>query len=613
MKTLLRIRAALLAVAVLFTVPALTHQQARAEVFAFGDVTPDEDPDLPVFGGEASGPIIVGDESAGLLTVDVPATTDPLLAESITLGNTQTGVGQITVIGFTSEVRAAGGDLIVGESGQGFLDIAGGGIAGNEDESDGMGGTNPGTAGKTVLGNGFGSYGEVTVDGIFSRLETGDLQVGFFGQGLLTVSNRGTVVTNASTGAQENESGIGVQNGGDGRVRVTGEGSKWIVTSGDGGFDLDIGTPRGNGDDNNGHGRLEIYDRGVVQVGEINTDTPPDGFQQGEVLVNELGFVDLQTQGQLITEDLTNNGVIRGDGVVLARDNFVNNGEIRNAAGVANQREYLLLGDANTTLENNNLIESIGGEMEFLSAVDNTVDGDIIGRDAILRFQNGITSMGEIGLAGDTTIYGALELMGGDLFFFEDSTVVFRGSITADATSTISTVIGGDEANIDVVGGVTLTDPLGVLSVSAGTNPQPGDMYDVIVATDPIVGTFSNPSFTAGGVNWVFDYSDPNRVTAVAAAAVNPMGPDANGDGFVDGSDIDQWEANFPIASGATAEQGDADGDGDVDIFDLLVMQGAFGMPFPIVAAVAAVPEPAAAVLVLLGLGFTSGRRGRRG
>ncbi len=605
----------------------------RADVQGIGDITPsmsDVDfqgnpitvPDLPSEGGELGDDLVVGgtgmmvsDTEFGSLIITSPLFTLPLQVDSATFGFEGTGVGIGTITGFLSELNVAGGDLIVGDEGQGFLDIESGSLVRNGDESDGMGGTNPNTAGNTIIGRGFGSYGEIDINGVASRLETGNLQVGLFGQGVLTVSNRASVVTNASNGAQDMETGIGVQNGGDGRVRVTGQGSRWLVTSTAGNFDLDVGTDRGTGDDDNGRGRLEIYDRGVVQVGEIETRDPPQEFDEGTVLVNELGFVDLQTQGQLITEDLTNNGVIRGDGVVLARGDFVNGltGEIRNAAGLANQREYLLLGDPNATLVNNNLIESIGGEMEFLSAVDNTLAGDIVGRDAILRFQNGITSMGEIGLAGDTTVYAALELMGGDLFFFEDSTVVFRGSITADASSTISTVIGNDEANFDVVGGVTLNGPLGILSVSGGTNPQPGDMYDVIVATDPIAGAFSNGSFTTGGLTWTFDYSDPNRVTAIAAAALPANGPDLNGDGFVDAADLAQWTANFPVPSGATNEQGDVDGDGDVDLFDLLDIQIAFGMPFPIVAAADVVPEPTAAVLMLLGLGFTSGRRGRRG
>ena len=39
-------------------------------------------------------------------------------------------------------------------------------------------------------------------------------------------------------------------------------------------------------------------------------------------------------------------------------------------------------------------------------------------------------------------------------------------------------------------------------------------------------------------------------------------------DGDVDAFDFADWQANYPMASGATHAMGDANGDGDVDAFD---------------------------------------------
>jgi serralysin len=66
---------------------------------------------------------------------------------------------------------------------------------------------------------------------------------------------------------------------------------------------------------------------------------------------------------------------------------------------------------------------------------------------------------------------------------------------------------------------------------------------------------------------------------------------DFNGDGHVDGADLDQWRGDFGLNNDS-----DADNDGDSDGADFLVWQQQLGMP---AAATDAVPEPAS--LGLLG------------
>ena len=105
-------------------------------------------------------------------------------------------------------------------------------------------------------------------------------------------------------------------------------------------------------------------------------------------------------------------------------------------------------------------------------------------------------------------------------------------------------------------------------------------------------------------------------VSVVSYAAA--MGPDFNGDGVVNGLDLNIWLANVGITSGASVVQGDADGDGDVDGHDFLVWQLNLG-PYPGAGAGSgselsgAVPEPTVLGLLLFGGFFSLPLRRRRG
>ena len=57
--------------------------------------------------------------------------------------------------------------------------------------------------------------------------------------------------------------------------------------------------------------------------------------------------------------------------------------------------------------------------------------------------------------------------------------------------------------------------------------------------------------------------------------------PDFNGDGVVNGLDLNIWLANVGITTGASVVQGDADSDGDVDGDDFLFWQRNAGHPMP--------------------------------
>ena len=76
---------------------------------------------------------------------------------------------------------------------------------------------------------------------------------------------------------------------------------------------------------------------------------------------------------------------------------------------------------------------------------------------------------------------------------------------------------------------------------------------------------------------------------------------DFDEDGTVDSGDLTLWASGFGSQGNAAHMQGDADGDGDVDGFDFLTWQRQFGT-VPGSTFASAIPEPASAVLIVLGM-----------
>ena len=578
-------------VAVVSMVPADSY----ADVAASGDVSPDTDPALPEFGGTVSGSLQVGIDDIGRLTIDGPSFTDPLVSEGGVIGVEKTGIGEVEIAGFTSEwtVNLNSGSssaLTIGQAGQASLSLVGGAKV-DVVNDDGMGTI---TTGSTIVAEDFNSQGIVTIDGFGSLLNAGDLSVGFYGSATLDAFNRGSV---RSTSAA-----IGAMNGSSGTARFSGLGTRWINEG-----DVEVGTIRGNADDENGRGVLGIYSEARVSIGVPDTSPANTAFGSGETNINELGRVELGG-GTLLTYDLKNDGLMRGFGTIQATESFLIGveGELRNAAATANLRERLYVADfadASTSIINNGTIESLGGEMEFEPPVENTLE--IIARDAVMRFNGGLTNSaaGSLTLGGDTTIYLGVPSSGSGIHVLANSEATIVGDLVF--TSGVLALTAGPAAGtLDVIGQIDLgASTILDLEYSAGVFAQAGDTYEILDSTQPISGAFANAPVDGDTVTddkgnvWEVYYNSGASVwiTATGLTAPLPTG-DFDSDGDVDGADFLSWQMGGSLTSGPAG--------------DLADWQNDYGsIIIPSTATTSAVPEPSTLALALLTLACCPRRR----
>lgn len=257
--------------------------------------------------------------------------------------------------------KEEGFDLYVGRYGQGTLEIRGGGRAEIQDS--------------VLVGDQPGSTGNLTIDGLNSFLSSGGFEtsggvsefhqliVGRLGDGFMTISTGGTVVTEAiQQGGGDFDVIAAViggeptpndtqepQAGGRGDVWVTGPGSKWVI-----GGSLQIGgfQDRGRGsmsdavdgtgleysstDGQAGRGTLRVAEGGLVTMHHAaNADPDNDDLR---LLIGRFGRVTLAGGDIRIgdpgttmdTVQLVNDGVIAGSGRIYTgvfRNRYL--GEIR--------------------------------------------------------------------------------------------------------------------------------------------------------------------------------------------------------------------------------------------------------------------------------------------
>jgi T5SS/PEP-CTERM-associated repeat protein len=639
---------------------------SRADVVGEGDVAPgafDTEFDIwvpfdgldVIEGGTVTGTIIVGGTTipetgtvVGRLVIDLPALTDPLFSTNGYIGGADEddeeqgwdGIGEVVVTGLGSE-WSVDERMIVGLNGTGYLTLSTGAKM-ESDRDDSGSATDP----DFTMGENMGSQGFATVTGFGTRMINREFVIGRRGFARLEVTTRARIETHDEAIIGD-EANLGPNELGTGEVILTGIGTRWNIGEVNPGADYDgpgsltVGR-QGRGDLSISGGAMVVVENdtrigsliagGTQSYGRVtvggggNTSTlwNQDQLFVGSSTSSAAGELNLQfggvsradtntnvgvrglvemVGGTLLTPTVTNAGVIRGSGRLEAA--VINNGQIRNAASTADLRQYLRVTGAVT---NNSDIESVGGEMEFDSLVTNVGAGaDIVGVDAIFRFNGGLTGGGNMFL-DNTVVWTPGTFTPAGVLSIEASTSKLVGSLDLASTSNLLVEIGDEFSRFEISSAAMLD---GTLSVSLGSSyvPKAGDRFEILEANGGVTGdfsTFSPPSISG----FSFDYTLTANSVIINVDAGFVFSADFNGDGVVDGADLAIWRANFGLMP-ATPAMGDANGDGKVDGADYLIWSTTLGPVPPITPAVGAVPEPGAAGMALVAavLGWHARRR----
>ena len=467
--------------------------------------------------------------------------------------------------------------------------------------------------GATPTGIGFG-----TVAGPRTTWSMGAADVGLAGIGRLDIQGGGIVDVMSVMR-------IGVNPGSHGTVAVDGPGSTLQIRG-----KLDIGGSQSGSTP----GLLQISNGAIVNAVQPAVQSQTFTGVQGRVLLDG---------GLLRMNSLSHNGVIMGSGELALMSSLTIAPQGRLGAGAGDH--LVISGGGTFGFPNKNLgiIAADGGEIEFYRSIDNSRfgpgdAGEITLRNGTLRINSTISNesvtlrnSGVVAsIGGENHLYGTVEsgvsgepiiaeiavtnqstmifhddvsIRGGTLTVFPRSKATLLEDLTLGSASMLLADIAGsdvdtDYGQIEVVGNVQLGGGLRPV-LSDGFVPEAYDTWQILKSVGGITGSIALAETPAlpGRLVWDVDI-DTNQVLLSVVPA--PTG-DYNLDGSVDSADYSVWQDT----RGATGDGLAADGnlDGAVDAADYAVWKSNFGRTVDSGAgATAAVPEPAAFTLLLIGL-----------
>jgi T5SS/PEP-CTERM-associated repeat protein len=575
-----------------------------------------------------NGAIVVGAMGTGSLhaTGGANVTSTGAILGSATEGPQQS-LGSAVLEG--EGTRWITGGLTIGDRGVGEMRVTDGALLDVTNTQQPLG---------TVLGNQPGSFGRLVISGIGSRwVDSRSATIGKGGTGELWIEGGAVVSNGGATIGQSFSTGSGL-------AVVRGSQTRWHA----GGIAVGI----------EGTGQLRIEDGATVAVAGVST-------QVGLSRIGSTGRLTLDdgtfTMG--FTQPFENRGIIEGDGLLTIQTlNNVQNGQIL----VGEDDLLRISGSLNTTQTGR--VEIIGGELQtgksfingpqgrvigdggtlrtplgqgfindgiatFVDA-ENRVIGDVINRNggaitaagnSELTFYNKVQNFGAIKASAGATITmlgtlsgngvtgpGAVFLEGGVSPGFSPGVMNFGGNVTLGDLSELTMEIyepstGLEFDQLDVNDVLQLSGSLNLQALTRLTEPA-----TVTIATaSEVYGEFSSvPDLGADigfGVQFNgISYDYQSDAVTVSLLPSPPLAGDFDADGSVDGSDFLAWQRQL----GDAAEPADGNGDGAVDGADLTLWQESFvANNLAAGAGQLAIPEPSAAVLVLVGLLGLGGRR----
>ena len=466
-----------------------------------------------------SGILSVGQAGDGTLNVEAGGVVS---STGGSIGSTASSAGVATVTGAGSQWNNSD-NLSVGNSGNGTLNVTAGGVVsstggfiGSTASSTGVAtvggagstwttgdlfvGGNSGSAGGTgtltVLGGGLVDVGDTLTiwdDGTVNLFggtlsladETSLVKAGstfLFASGVLELRNDSLI---SPTFLNEVLGGSSLTFGKE--LRVLGQATLATPLSIDGG-ELTAGSLSQAGLLQLNSGALRLTDQALtVDAGGLFGDTLDVA-------------ADMTIQ---IDQGITNNGVITGDGRIVASLTNSTIGEVRVAGG----QSLRLSG----SVANSGKLEAIGGALEFDQSVNNAASTSLItGRDATLRFNGGLTSDGSLALSfGTSDVFGDVSnnatgtiavagnsnatfyddvTNGGTLNVVAGSTAVFFGALTGNGNigggdvQALGDLAPGASPGLMAFGGDLLLGVLANLQIEIGGTTQ-GSEYDALDIT----------------------------------------------------------------------------------------------------------------------------------
>ena len=641
-----------------FLVFMVLGSSSKAAVSVSGDVSPTPPDD----GGNVSGLLTIGEGANNGNTFFgsmVVAGGSELTSTDGIVGDRVGSVGTVSVTGLGSSWGTSD-DLVVGNDSVGDLSMR---SEGQVIVSDDM-----------TVGFFDDGRGRVDVEDLGTILTVGDvLTVGLSGTGHLNVSNRSHVVSDdAILGSLVDSAGFATFSDGstwriDKELSIGGAGTGSLLVESGAIVESDIARMAGGAA---GYGEVLVKDRGSLWLTRNDLFLGQDGIATVEVedggvaQVNDelsigTGGRAMLGSGSLVADSITNRGAILGSGLVRGTIDNRPTGSIR-----AGEFDTLLV---TSSVSNSGTIESIEGSVEFTSLVTNEEDGSVVGRDAILRFNDGLVNNGTMGFsAGETDVFGAVtnsaggvvQIDGASTVTFYDtfngtgqlevapeSSAVFLGDVVLAASA--GTVLAGLSLDPLVDGQPSVNHPVSVsgnvelggqLQLEPSTEElaiheptQRGERVSLsLIAAAALDGTFSNINYGVDRLDPDFLESDNRSFRSLATDGAPGMfrlveytadglqlinflalEGDTDGDGAVDFGDFLRLSNAF--GQPGSWLEGDFDSDGLVGFADFLALSSNFGQS----ANAVAVPEPSSSCLFLMAMlalqGVANSRRRRRG
>ena len=513
--------------------------------------------------------------------------------------------------------------MYVGNSGDGSLNVEAGGVVSN-------------TYG--YIGYGSSSTGVATVSGPGSQWNnSNDLQVGVNGNAVLNIANDGLVTVGGTTSI-----------GSAGMVNLTGGRFEFGQTTFAefSAINAASGAMAGNVVITGVHdvASLTALQNPAVDLSEVAAAN--EGLLHGTAILKT--SLTNRSTGELRTTssdwvrfeglDNTNAGEInnfggqvdflqnvtnQSGGFIGGRGQFVADGGWTNAGVMLFTATTDLLGD---------VVNDSGGQIVTSGFATTTFYDDLVHNGTEIRTSAGSTTV----IAGSATGTGAYT--GSGTVFFEGdlrpgsspAVVSFAGNVVLGTTARLEsellgTTVGTEHDQLAIAGTVELDGTLDLLPLAPYTDPGArgtADNFMIITAgarsgnfsairydESPLVadsatdGSGSFRSHTGSGLFRSVTYT----ATTVQLQNLLASAGDTDGDMDIDLSDYNRLATNFaPGGSGLTWTDGDFDSDGDIDLSDYNSLASNFA---PGGYGAAAVPEPAAACLLVAGLLLLCGTR----